>query len=437
MQKPNIVWFIIDSLRPKSLGNFFEPTFIDELIKEGTSFTQCIAAAPYTIASENAMFTSFYPSVNKLNGWFKNTPENLDKKIITFIDILKAEGYFTACFYPTRIRPYIPPYSFDIYELVRTTHEFPVDRYLSADSPKFLVLDFEGIHDVCCANLGTFTKQKYCEAVKHTAEEVKYFYDMCCGRGDVVIITSDHGIRVIDEPASIYHKDEFVTGKYLTDKTVKCFFSIIAPDKIPSGIEIKEMIRNIDIVPTVLDTVGLPILKGQGISLLPYIKGAKELPKLYAFSETGGMATSPWKPDVWSVRTPKWKFVLTKIKKSLFTNTYYKKELHDLTNDPYELENKAEEFPRVVEELFERVKGMLLSNSKDIKDYYRENDFDYKKYLRTRTYPFEIRLRVILLTLINYKLTYRLKIQLRFIAGKIKRLLVKWRGSQLKSHNKN
>ena len=116
--KPNIVWFMIDSLRPEFLSTFganVRPIFIDELIKKGVSFSQCITAAPYTIASETAIFTSFYPSVNQLNGWFKNTPDDLDNKVITFADILKAEGYFTACFFPVKTRAYIPPYSFDKY----------------------------------------------------------------------------------------------------------------------------------------------------------------------------------------------------------------------------------------------------------------------------------------------------------------------------------
>lgn len=429
MQKPNIVWFRIDSLRPEFLsafGNEAKSTFLDELIKKGTSFAQCITAAPYTIASENAVFTSFYPSINKLNGWFKNTPEDLDRDVVTFADILKAEGYFTACFCPLlKIRPYVPPYSFDVYGVLTDTNLYQIQKYLSAPSPKFLRVNFLTIHDNCCANRGGFTKQKYYESVAKVAEEIKYFYDRYCNKDDLIVVSSDHGVRVIDEPASAHHKDEFVTGSYLTDKTTKIFFSIIAPGKIPQGVEIKKMIRTIDIAPTILDVAGLPVMKAQGISLFPYITKPEQLPELYAFSETGGMYTSPWKPDTWSVRTSEWKLILTKTKRYFFANTGYKKELYDLINDPYELENKIEEFPGIAKKLSKNIESVLLKNSKGVKDYYKENNFDYKKYLHMRFYPIRIKLRMNFLTLINYKLTYRLKIQLRFIAGKIKRLLLK------------
>ena len=238
-KKPNIVWFMIDSLRPdflSILGADTKPTFIDELMSKGVSFSQCITSAPYTNASVNAMFTGFYPSVNKLNGWFKNTPENLDKKVVTMADVLKAEGYFTACFFPVDTRAYIPPYSFDRYELLKSTDDYPIDDYISAKSPKFLILEFEEIHSACCSDPKAFTKKKYYEAVLRVAEKVRYFYNKCCKPDDIVVITSDHGIRVVDEPSADCHKDETVTGMYLTDKTVKSVFSIIAPDRINSGI---------------------------------------------------------------------------------------------------------------------------------------------------------------------------------------------------------
>jgi len=411
-----------------------KPTFIDELIKKGIFFSQCISSAPYTIASENAMFTSFYPSINKLNGWFKNTPEDLDKNIVTFTDILRAAGYFMACFYPSKIRPYIPPYNFDIFEMMSCNRLadaklFRMEHYLSVPSPKLLIIDFESIHDDCCANnKGKFTKEKYLKSVDKVAGDVKYFYDKCCNEDDIIIISSDHGVRVIDEPANQRYKDEFVTGSYLTDKTIKTVFSVIAQNKVPQSVEIKNMIRTIDIVPTVLDIASLSPLKAQGISLYPYINKPVQIPKLYAFSETGGMNTSPWKSDTWSVRTPEWKFILTKAKKHLFVKANYQKELYDLINDSYELENKIEEFPEIAEDLFKKIDDMLLNNPKTVKDYYRDNGFDYKQYLKKRFYPFRLKFKIMVRIFLNYKLNYRLRVQLKTILKRFRmmRSLKNW-----------
>jgi len=434
-KKPNIVWFMIDSLRPDFLAAFgadYEPLFLDGLIKTGVSFSQCITAAPYTIASENAMFTAFYPSVNKLNGWFKNTPENLDRKVVTFSDILKNQGYYTACFFPSAIRAYLPPYSFDWYEMVDNTDQYPIDVYLSAQSPRFLVLEFDEIHDACCAvGRGEYSKKKYREALRTADEKIKYFYETFCGPGDVIVISSDHGVRVIDEPSNDRHKDEFVTGMYLTDKTIKVFFSIIAPGIVPAGLEIKDMARTIDIAPTLLDIAGLPVLKAQGRSLLPLINGIEGLPELDAFSQTGGMDSSPWKPDSWSVRTSRWKLVVTKKRK--YFKAQYQIELYDLRNDPYELRDVSIDHPEIVRAMFHKLKTRFMDCDKTAEDFYRENGFDYEKYLKSRIFRFGIRWKVFFLTLLKYKLYYRPKTQIGTLVRRFKKI---FHGGQNEKDNK-
>ena len=65
----------------------------------------------------------------------------------------------------------------------------------------------------------------------------------------------------------------------------------------------------------------------------------------------------------------------------------------------------------------------LLKNKKRVRDIYFENEFDYQKYLKVRYYPFSIKWKAYLTTLFRYKLTYRLKIQIRLFLGKIKRYL--------------
>lgn len=423
--KPNIVWFMIDSFRPKLLSPLDEgreTTFFDELAKRGVFFEQCVTAAPYTIASMQAMLTGFYPSVNKLDGWFKNTPEDLDKKVITFTDILKSEGYSTFAFFPKRSRPYLPPYSFDYFQMVGSPDEFSFNTYLSAPSPKFAIFYLEEVHDTCCQNAGKYDKEKYYRSVKESAERVRYFYEKCCKEEDVIVITSDHGIRVIGEPCALHHKDELVSGKYLTDKTIKTFFAVIARDKIAVGTKIGEQVRTIDIAPTVLDVAGLSVIKGQGESLYPCLKGEKEFPKFPAFVVTGGMETSPWKPDTWSIRTPKWKFVLTKIKKPFF-KTAYKHELYDLEQDPAEIKNVIQDFPETANKLYKKIEKDLLSSKKTVEDYYRENNFDYKKYLKARIYPFRLRLELWARTFFAFKLFLRPKVQLGVLRSKIRKFL--------------
>jgi len=420
--KPNIVWFMIDSFRPKLLSPLDkkrELTFVDELVEKGAFFEQCITAAPYTIASMHAMLTGFYPSVNKLDGWFQNTPDDMDKKTITFTDVLKSEGYSTFAFFPKRSRPYLPPYSFDHFQLVGSPDEFSFSAYLSAPSPKLAIFYLEEVHDTCCRNAGKYDKEKYYRSAKESAERVRYFYEKCCKEDDIIAVTSDHGIRVIGEPCAPHHKDEMVSGKYLTDKTIKTFFALIAKGKIATGKKVEELVRTIDIAPTLLEVAGLPVIKAQGIPLLPYLEGERKMPEFPAFSITGGMETSPWKPDTWSIRTPEWKFVLTKTKKPFF-RTVYKEELYNLKQDMAETKNVIEDFPEVVRSLSGKLKE-FMGNSKKVEDYYKEKGFDYKKYLKVRIYPFKLRLELWFRTFVAFKMFLRPKTQLAVLRSKLKK----------------
>lgn len=431
-QKPNIIWFMIDSFRRYLLlpsEYCLEKTFIDKLTEKGVFFEQCVTAAPYTLASMNAMLTGFYPSVNRLDGWFKITPDDLDKKIVTFADILKSEGYFNSAFFPKRARALIPPYSFDHFQLVKGPDEFSFERYIVAPSPKLAIFYLEEVHDTCCGNAGKFDAQKYFESVKEVAERVRYFYEKCAKENDIIVITSDHGVRITGEPTNDIHRDEMVAGKFLTDKTTRTFFSLVYQDKLESGKIVKEQMRTIDIAPTVLDLAGLPVLRGQGVSLFPYLKGEKKWQEQPAFIVTGGSETSPWKPDMWAIRTPKWKFILTKSKKNFF-QTVDNYELYNLVEDPAELNNVVDRFSEIANEFLKKIKENLLYNMKKVEEYYQENNFNYETYLKTRIFPLWLKFDLFLRTLIC-KLFIHPKIQLGVGRIKIRKFLIKKFGKSI------
>ena len=418
---------MVDSLRKYVLPPVrekWERTFIDDLVEKGVFFEQCVTAGAYTMASLSAKMTSFYPALNGIDGWFKNLPYDLDKNVITFADMLKSAGYFNAGFFPNPIKAVVPPYSFDHFQMIKNPARYSVEKYISAPSPKFAFFYFLEIHDACCKNAGTFDSVKYIESVKEEAECVRYFYEKCAGPQDIIILTSDHGVRIIDEPTSEVHRDEKVSGKFLTDKTTRTFFALIYKEKLPPSTIVREQVRTIDIAPTVLDLAGLPLMGGQGVSLLPYLQGKEKWPEHPAFMVTGGSETSPWKPDMWGVRTPQWKFVLTK-KEKFFLKREYRQELYNLKEDPAELVNVADRFPEVTRLFLAEVKENLLQGVLSVKDYYEKHNFDYHKYLKTRTFSLWLRLELFLRTLFLFKLLVRTKVQLGVRRMKIRKSLIK------------
>jgi len=249
----------------------------------------------------------------------------------------------------------------------------------------------------------------------------------------IIVICGDHGIRTCEDITSDLHKDEGVTGKYLTDKTLKPSFTIIYPQNIPCGKTIDRMVRTIDIVPTILDLLDFPIPTAQGVSLLPLINDADNFPELKAFSLTGAKFTSPWKPDTWSLRTDEWKLVKTQKRHGIFkrkrTLTY---ELYNIKNDPHEQVDCINDFPEIAEEFQTELNNYLEDDKSTVKYYYEKGNFPYREYLKSRYYPLQIRKTVFLANVFRYKLNDRIETQTTIMMNppinfmiKIKRLLKK------------
>ena len=128
---------------------------------------------------------------------------------------------------------------------------------------------------------------------------------------------------------------EKVYGTYLYDYTIKCWAYVIG-NGIPKNLEIRQVVRNIDLLPTILELLKISVKKKykpiQGRSLLPLLTGKKEA--RIAYSETGGLGgptPSPEKHNIRAVRTDKWKLI--------YNETNKKKELYDLENDREEINN--------------------------------------------------------------------------------------------------
>jgi arylsulfatase A-like enzyme len=100
---------------------------------------------------------------------------------------------------------------------------------------------------------------------------------------------------------------------------------------------VKQQIRHVDFMPTILDDLGIPLDKNfkeiDGVSLIPVING-EQTDEQIAFTETANPLRSnapPKEPNTKSVRTSKWKLIHNEYDNS--------KELYDLENDPNEDEN--------------------------------------------------------------------------------------------------
>ena len=134
----------------------------------------------------------------------------------------------------------------------------------------------------------------------------------------------------------------------LYDEIVRIPLILWYPGSLPAGKVIDEPVQCIDIMPTVLELVGLPASgQEQGRSLLPLIAAAGEWSgKPLFFETTGGGYTADslqYEQRFRAVRTDRWKLV--------FASPADSYQLFDLADDPLEAEDVAGQFPAVSDSL--------------------------------------------------------------------------------------
>ncbi|MGC2047585.1 MAG: sulfatase, partial [Gallionella sp.] len=111
-----------------------------------------------------------------------------------------------------------------------------------------------------------------------------------CGLTDntIVVIYSDHGM-------DFFERGTWGQGNSLVVDDSSRIPMIIADPRRPNGSTISYTVRSIDLAPTLLDLMGLPIPKEmQGVSLKQCIDGEINDPELAAYAETG----------IWVTRVP-------------------------------------------------------------------------------------------------------------------------------------
>jgi len=153
----------------------------------------------------------------------------------------------------------------------------------------------------------------------------------------LVVIFSDHG-------EMMYKHGLYFDHHGLYDQDIHVPLIIRSPKAKTTGLQVPHLVQSIDIAPTMLDAVGIPIPPAmEGRSLVPYINGSLDEP-IYPYLVTEE-CTRMMK---WAIRTDSYKFILAR------QQDYRRgpmRELYDLTSDPNEMENIIDQHPEVANEL--------------------------------------------------------------------------------------
>lgn len=405
----NVILIVVDSIRADHLScyGYHRKTTpaIDNLAKEGILFKQAIAQSTWSLPAHCSIMTSRYvPShgVIEIN-------KKLDDSELTLAEILKLYGYKTAAFNGGFwIGPvFNTGQGFDIYQgeptfgKLRDTVPLAI-RWIERNKGErfFLFLqgfdghspfnlpkayeemyadpDYEGVfktmtldHRIGDRLFGYdfFLDYEHKKKSRVTEEDIDYIiaqYDGSVAHADryigvflkklkelgvddntIIILTSYHGTPLFEHGIILRRKHGGGT-----DGTVRVPLIIRHPGINGKGRIIDNQVQHIDIMPTVLDLLGVPInYRAQGKSLLPLIDGsaAADFNK-YVYSSGYKEMT---------IRTSNWKLINTGREDG------QRFELYNLKRDPLEQNNLIGKEERITPILKHELEEWLMRAKAD------------------------------------------------------------------------
>ncbi len=380
-EQPNILFIIVDTLRSDHLGCYgyqdIKTPNIDNLAKRGTLFENVITSAPLTLPAHVSIFTSTFPQFNKVRD---NGSYQLPEDSVTLADRLKEKQYKTAAFVSTVVldKEFGLDKGFDLYDdkMVESPHkqliksmegERPADLTTAValewlnknkDEKFFLWVHYYDPHTVYnppAPYNETYKDNLYDGEIafvdKYIGELLTGLKNLGLEENTVIIFAGDHGEGLGQHMESQH-------AVFLYDTTLKVPLIFSYPKKIPKGKTIKEQVRLVDIMPTLLDLIRIKKNKDiQGRSLLRAIRGKGRLKAVPAYSESFYAKFHYNWSELQSWRTEQWKYIKSS-----------EPELFNVKEDPLELKNLIDERQDVANKMDADLEAFFLRTTSDVEE---------------------------------------------------------------------
>ncbi len=371
-QDLNVILLSLDTTRADRLGCYgyehAETPAIDEFAKGGVRFARAKTHVPITLPSHSTVFTGTTPVVH---GAHHHSSVLADEGNETAAEILRASGYRTAAFIAASVldHSFGTDQGFEHYaddlgfegslgagrversaeEVLREARQWLDDN---ADGKFFAFIHLYDAHLPYRPPSPYDRRHRgrpYDGEIAYLDSEVGNFLEYLERSGlrenTLIVIFGDHGESLGEH--GIEGHSAFV---YETMTWVPLLMS--CPGLLPAGKVIDDQAGLIDVLPTILDILGIdPPRSVQGVSLLPRILGRERAPAPPAYIESYHLNDLfGWSPLL-GVETERWKYIRAP-----------RPELYDLRADPGELENLFAERPDVASELDGVLVGLLTGD---------------------------------------------------------------------------
>jgi len=395
LKKDNIILITMDAVRPDRLSCYgydkIETKGIDEIAEEGVLFENCIAPSCLTPVSHASILSGKDPDNTEVRDPFDVVKTPL------LSEILKEDGYETAGFvgidlidskhgFDRGFDHFDEPSEEDSFhqmsfkgkdkKLQATLGSWWVDRMFDwledhREGPFFVWGHYFHVHFLAEKELlfsGKLEKDEhykyayYDAKIKYMDEKlfqplVKLLKKLEIWEDTTIIITSDHGETLgTDDPTWKTYYFEYPQHKTMYEDDLK--IPLILKNKDLEHEQIDHTVRAIDIVPTLLDLLGIPSEEGfDGISLVPLFEN-KELPELTAYAEELFENRGPG--ALQAIRTPEYKLIRN--------ITEEQEEFYDLKNDPKENENLIDRENSSLKEVIDEFREFLKEKYKSYEE---------------------------------------------------------------------
>jgi arylsulfatase A-like enzyme len=399
-RRPNVLLITIDTLRADHLSCYGYPRatspFIDTLASRGTLFENAYATSSWTAPAMASIFTGLYPRQHGvLHGFVEAkgriaNQETLSADFLTLAELLRDAGYttfgvssnghmtdktgfdqgfdhFTSMWFawspaPNRavenwssqIRNAVPwflwVHYFDPHGPYFARRPW-IGEYAGPDASleEWAELPMEKLRD----NVAVLEEDPgahralvdlYDSEINYADEHLAaLFGTLALEQDTVIILTSDHGEEFLDH-GYVEH------GHTLYEEVVRVPLILVLPESRTSGRSVREPVSNRNIMPTVLDYLGLEIPTSiDGDSLLPLVRAEENPQPRPVFTELDRGVE--WK----AMRLGAWKFMCA----DRYGRQCY---LFDLVRDPDEQRNLLPTSPDLGQRLGNELFGWVAAN---------------------------------------------------------------------------
>ncbi|MCX6551345.1 MAG: sulfatase, partial [Acidobacteria bacterium] len=365
----NLVVITLDTTRADRIGAYgyreIETPTIDRLAAEGVLFEQAMSTAPLTLPAHSTIFTGLYPPEHGVrdNGGFFLSPSQL-----TLAEILKARGFQTGAVVGAYVLDgkwglnqgfdtYVDEFEFKgiggfgLGDIKRPGNEV-VDRALpwleKVKGQRFFAwLHFYDPHFPYASPepfKSRYEDHPYSGAIAFTDAQVArvmaFLEQNKLLERTIIVVMGDHG-------EGLNQHSEGTHGFFVYESTLRVPFIVRAPFDRMHGRRVADLVRSVDVLPTVLDLLGIPApTVTPGVSLAPLLTGARQTLDLEGYAE----ALYPLHHYGWS-ELRAWRAGRFKVVDAP------RPELYDLAQDPEETKNLYGERRSVADTMIARLRA--------------------------------------------------------------------------------